>query len=74
MIDRSVLGPYQAEFLRSYWQKKPLLIRQAFPGGLEGLGGDELAGLACQPIILFSVVHHIHCYVRTSFKVMKNVL
>jgi 50S ribosomal protein L16 3-hydroxylase len=48
MFDRSVLGPYQSEFLREYWQKKPLLIRNAFPGGLDCVDGDELAGLASQ--------------------------
>lgn len=35
-------------FLRDYWQKKPLLIRNAFPG-IEGLlEPDELAGLALE--------------------------
>ena len=35
------------EFLRDYWQKKPLLIRQAFPafGGL--LDAQQLIALAC---------------------------
>jgi 50S ribosomal protein L16 3-hydroxylase len=36
------------QFLRDYWQKKPLLIRQAFPGFGEALTPDELAGLACE--------------------------
>jgi 50S ribosomal protein L16 3-hydroxylase len=48
MIDRSVLGAHQSEFLSRYWQKKPLLIRQAFPDGLDYVSGDELAGLASQ--------------------------
>ena len=26
------LGMPPAQFLRDYWQKRPLLIRQAFPG------------------------------------------
>ena len=36
------------QFLRDYWQKKPLLIRQAFPGFGGWLTPDELAGLACE--------------------------
>ena len=35
------------EFLRDYWQQKPLLIRQAFPNFQAPLSSDELAGLAC---------------------------
>jgi 50S ribosomal protein L16 3-hydroxylase len=35
-------------FLRDYWQKKPLLIRQAFPDFVAPLDGDEFAGLALE--------------------------
>jgi len=35
-------------FLRDYWQKKPLLIRNAFPKIKSPLTPDELAGLACE--------------------------
>ncbi len=35
-------------FLEEYWQKKPCLIRQAFPGFEPVLDGDDLAGLACE--------------------------
>lgn len=35
-------------FLREYWQKKPLLIRNAFPGFVSPLTPEELAGLACE--------------------------
>jgi 50S ribosomal protein L16 3-hydroxylase len=43
------LGGLTAEqFLRDYWQKKPLLIRQAFTGFDGLLTPDELAGLACE--------------------------
>ena len=34
-------------FLRDYWQKKPLLIREAIPGFEGLLSRDELIGLAC---------------------------
>ncbi|WP_347332598.1 cupin domain-containing protein [Marinimicrobium locisalis] len=35
-------------FLREYWQKKPLLIRNAFPDFESPIDGDELAGLALE--------------------------
>jgi len=35
------------EFMSEYWQKKPLLIRQAFPNFKSPITADELAGLAC---------------------------
>ncbi len=38
-----------AAFLREFWQRRPLLIRDAFPGFRSPLSGDELAGLACEP-------------------------
>lgn len=37
------------EFLSQYWQKTPYLVRKAFPDGLPGISGDELAGLATEP-------------------------
>ncbi|WP_409526325.1 JmjC domain-containing protein [Nitrincola sp. MINF-07-Sa-05] len=43
------LGDITAEvFLRDYWQKKPLLIRNAIPDFVSPVGADELAGLACE--------------------------
>ncbi|MEA3639615.1 MAG: cupin domain-containing protein [Lamprobacter sp.] len=36
-------------FLMRYWQRQPLLMRQALPGFENPLPGDELAGLACEP-------------------------
>ena len=36
-------------FLRDYWQKKPLLVRQAWREWHNPLEPDELAGLACEP-------------------------
>lgn len=41
-------GRSPAEFLRIYWQKRPLLIRAAMPGFHSALTPDELAGLACE--------------------------
>lgn len=37
-----------ATFLRDYWQKKPLLIRQGWQAWHNPLEPDELAGLACE--------------------------
>lgn len=43
-----VLGTLtQKEFLSKYWQKKPLLIRNAFPSPEEVITPDELAGMCC---------------------------
>lgn len=36
------------DFLASFWQQKPLLIRQALPGFETLLEPEELAGLACE--------------------------
>jgi 50S ribosomal protein L16 3-hydroxylase len=45
----SVLGGMStSEFLRKHWQKKPLLVRGAFPSFVDPVDPDELAGLACE--------------------------
>lgn len=49
-------GLTPAEFLREYWQKRPLLVRGAFPGFASPLDGDELAGLACDPDVESRIV------------------
>lgn len=38
-------------FLRDYWQKKPLVIRQAFSDFKCPVSADELAGLACEEAV-----------------------
>ncbi|BCG24433.1 cupin [Pseudomonas tohonis] len=44
-----ILGGISArEFLRDYWQKKPLLIRQAIPDYESPISPDELAGLSLE--------------------------
>ncbi|MCP9338854.1 ribosomal protein uL16 3-hydroxylase [Stutzerimonas xanthomarina] len=44
-----ILGGISArEFLRDYWQKKPLLVRQAIPGFESPVSPDELAGLSLE--------------------------
>jgi len=39
------------DFLLHYWQKKPLLIRSAFPHYQSPLSAEELAGLACEDFV-----------------------
>ncbi len=41
-------GLTPCEFLRDYWQQKPLLVRQAIPGFESPISADELAGLALE--------------------------
>lgn len=41
-------GLTPANFLTEYWQKKPLLIRQAIPNFKGLLSPNDLAGLACE--------------------------
>ncbi len=51
MLDPShlPLGGMDVEtFLRDYWQKRPLLIRDALPADLCPITPEELAGLACE--------------------------
>lgn len=48
-IPLQVLGGISArEFLRDYWQKKPLLVRQAVPSFESPVSPDELAGLSLE--------------------------
>lgn len=41
-------GLSQQQFLDEYWQKKPLLIRNAFPAPVTDLTAEDLAGFACE--------------------------
>ncbi|MEO6172747.1 MAG: cupin domain-containing protein [Arenimonas sp.] len=53
-----LLGMPASEFLRDYWQKKPLLIRQAFPDYQAPLSPEDLAGIACEEGVLSRLVKH----------------
>lgn len=46
------------DFLMRYWQRKPLLIRHAFPGFGSPLSPDDLAGFACEPLANSRLVVH----------------
>lgn len=53
------LGDLSVEkFLAEYWQKKPLLIRNALPGVLPPIAADELAGLTCEEQVESRLVIH----------------
>lgn len=47
-LSRLLGGMTPEEFLADYWQKKPLLVRQALPGFGNWLGRDGLSELACR--------------------------
>src|SRR5688572_20300687 len=52
------LGMPAADFLRDYWQKRPLLIRNAFPGFVSPIAPVDLAGLACEDVALSRLIAH----------------
>ena len=61
--DLPPLGMPPATFLRDYWQKRPLLVRNAFadfaaPGGGSPIEPEDLAGLACEETALSRIVIH----------------
>ncbi len=52
------LGMPASTFLRDYWQKRPLLIRGAFPDFEAPLMPEDLAGLACEEGALARLISH----------------
>jgi len=56
-------GPMSAaQFLRRHWQKRPLLVRGAFPGFVDPLGVDEVLDLAASPDAESRVVRRARRY------------
>ncbi len=47
-------------FMEEYWQKKPLLVRQAFPDFSSPISADELAGLAYEEDVNSRIVMEKH--------------
>ncbi len=47
MIFQGPASPSRSQFLAEYWQQKPCLLRQAFPGFVPELDENDVAGLAC---------------------------
>ncbi len=66
------LGMSPARFLRDYWQKRPLLIRNAFPDFHPPLQPDDLAGLACEPTALARLI--VHDEARDRWRVKSSPL
>ncbi|MGN6093324.1 MAG: JmjC domain-containing protein [Luteibacter jiangsuensis] len=52
------LGMSASQFLRDYWQKRPLLIRNAFPDFQPPIEPNDLAGLACEEGVLARLIVH----------------
>jgi 50S ribosomal protein L16 3-hydroxylase len=52
------LGMPPAIFLGDYWQKRPLLIRNAFADFVSPISPEDLAGLACEDAALSRIVAH----------------
>ncbi|MEO6076520.1 MAG: cupin domain-containing protein [Dokdonella sp.] len=52
------LGMPAEQFLRDYWQQKPLLIRGAFTDVPCPITPEDLAGLACEEFALSRIVIH----------------
>ncbi|MGL6289701.1 MAG: JmjC domain-containing protein [Silanimonas sp.] len=50
------LGMPAADFLRDYWQKRPLLIRNAFPGFESPLSPDDLGALSLEASALSRLI------------------
>ena len=50
------LGMPAERFLRDYWHKHPLLIRNAFPGFETPVQPEDLAGLACEEGVLARMI------------------
>ncbi|HAI58460.1 MAG TPA: cupin domain-containing protein [Xanthomonadaceae bacterium] len=58
-IDASGKGPLgmpAADFLRDYWQKRPLLIRNAFPGFESPISPDDLGALSLEATALSRLI------------------
>lgn len=66
------LGMSPAHFLRDYWQKRPLLIRQAFPDFVSPIEPNDLAGLAMEETALSRLI--IHDEGRDRWKVKNGPL
>lgn len=56
------------DFLKNYWQKKPLLIRAAFPNYQAPISPDELAGLACEDFIESRIIQENRSGIKWSLE------
>jgi 50S ribosomal protein L16 3-hydroxylase len=60
MITTLLGGLSPRQFMEEYWQKKPLLVRQALPGFDGVLSREALFDLACDPDVESRYVRHDH--------------
>lgn len=58
MTETPLGGLSPARFLEEYWQKKPLLVRQALPGFTGVTTRDRIFELACDPDVESRLVRH----------------
>lgn len=58
MLNTLLGGLSPARFLAEYWQKKPLLVRQAVPGFTGVVSKEELFSLACDPDVESRHIRH----------------
>lgn len=57
-LQRLLGGMSVDEFLSQYWQKKPLLVRQALPGFGDWLNRESLSRLACREDVESRLIQH----------------
>ena len=62
------LGMSPEVFLRDYWQKHPLLVRNAFPDFVAPIQPEDLAGVACEEMALSRIVMHDRAHDRWSVR------
>lgn len=62
------LGMSPDAFLRDYWQKHPLLVRNAFPDFVSPIQPEDLAGVACEEMALSRIVMHDRAHDRWSVR------
>ena len=62
------LGMSPDVFLRDYWQKRPLLVRNAFPDFVSPIQPEDLAGVACEEMALSRIVMHDRAHDRWSVR------
>lgn len=60
------------EFLKHYWQKQPVIIRQAFPNFCDILSPEELAGLALEADVESRIIQNNIQLNKVSWNVLQG--
>jgi len=58
-VEQLLGGLSPAQFIAQYWQKQPLLIRNAWPGFQDPFTPEQIAGLACESEVEARLVQEI---------------